>query len=82
MSRTVGLDSTLEERMDSLPWILSLATRRRGRRGRTRAVLYDDEQQVAVVRDAGRLIPALARHPGPETKKGDIEKGEDQKDRW
>ena len=43
---------------------------------------YDDARQVTVVKHDGQFIPAADRYPPPQTKKGDIEKGEDQKDRW
>jgi predicted RNA-binding protein with PIN domain len=43
---------------------------------------YDDARQIAVVQQGNALIPAVELHPPPQTKKGDIEKGEDQKDRW
>lgn len=48
----------------------------------TPALPYDDARQIAVVEDHGERVPAVERHPPPQTKKGDIEKGEDQKDRW
>ncbi len=62
------------------PWLLSLATRQRGRIA-SPPVGYDDIRQVAVVDQAGEIVPAIETSPPPETKKGDIEKGEDQKDR-
>lgn len=64
------------------PWLLEFATRARGRVP-TEPLAYDAEKQVAVVLDpTGVPIPAVLHHPPPQTKKGDIEKQEDQKDRW
>ena len=64
------------------PWLLEFATRGRGRVP-TEPLAYDAEQQVAVVFDpSGAAVPAVLHHPPPQTKKGDIEKQEDQKDRW
>lgn len=63
------------------PWLFTHATRQRGRLP-SAALPYDDERQITVVVDAGRRVPAVERYPPPQTKKGDIEKGEDQKDRW
>lgn len=65
---------------DSQPWLLSLATRQRGRTP-TDPVVYDDGRQVAVVAQAGHMVPAIETASAPETKKADIEKTEDQKDR-
>ena len=65
------------------PWLFGLATRQRGRVP-SPALPYDEARQVAVVAgtDGAAAVPAVERHPPPQTKKGDIEKGEDQKDRW
>jgi putative ATP-grasp target RiPP len=63
------------------PWLLSLATRQRGRVP-TAPVVYDDARQIAVVIEGGRVVPAITSSRPLETKKADIEKGEDRKDRW
>jgi hypothetical protein len=64
------------------PWLFELATRQRGRLP-TSPLPYDEVRQVAVIAEEdGTTVPAVERHPPPQTKKGDIEKGEDQKDRW
>ena len=62
-------------------WLLSLATRQRGRVP-TEPVRYDDARQIAVIEQAGELVPAVEASRPLETKKADIEKGEDRKDRW
>lgn len=43
---------------------------------------YDEDLDELVVADSGRWVPALDSTEKPETKKADLEKGEDQKDRW
>lgn len=63
------------------PWLFTRATRQRGRVP-SAPLSYDDVRQIAVVEDRGEVIAAVERYPPPQTKKGDIEKGEDQKDRW
>jgi hypothetical protein len=63
------------------PWLFARATRQRGRVP-TPALPYDDARQITVVAHAGAMVPAVTRYPPPQTKKADIEKGEDQKDRW
>lgn len=63
------------------PWLFQRATRQRGRVP-SQPLAYDDGLQVTVVPDGSGLVPAVERYPPPQTKKGDIEKGEDQKDRW
>ena len=63
------------------PWLFARATRQRGRVP-SAPLPYDDARQVTVVKHDGQFIPAADRYPPPQTKKGDIEKGEDQKDRW
>ena len=66
----------------SRPWLLEFATRARGRVP-TERLPYDERQQVTMVTDeAGATVPAARRQRPPQTKKGDIEKQEDQKDRW
>jgi hypothetical protein len=44
---------------------------------------YDSEQDLVIDTLAGQNLPAIdsTRMPGPPTKKKDVEKGEDQKDR-
>jgi hypothetical protein len=63
------------------PWLFSLATRRRASRSET-PLAYDPERQVTVAWKEGRLVSALDVAIPRVTKKADIEKGEDQKDRW
>jgi hypothetical protein len=63
------------------PWLLSLATKQRGRVP-TGPIRYDADQQIAVVEQAGELVPAVETRAPTQTKKADIEKGEDRKDRW
>jgi hypothetical protein len=63
------------------PWIFARATRQRGRVA-TAELPYDDARQVTMIESDGERVPAVERFPPPQTKKGDIEKGEDQKDRW
>jgi hypothetical protein len=67
--------------MSSRVWLLTLATRQRARTP-TAALTYDADRQVTVVRNALGLVPAVESSPPTVTKKADIEKGEDQKDRW
>jgi hypothetical protein len=43
---------------------------------------YDADRQIAVVIEGDVVVPAVEHRPRPQTKKGDIGKGEDQKDRW
>jgi negative regulator of sigma E activity len=45
---------------------------------------YDPELCQVMTIEGGRSIPAIEskKNKGPQTKKADIEKGEDQKDRW
>ncbi len=45
-------------------------------------VRYDETLDELVVKDGSKWIPALDSGESPETKKADLEKGEDQKDRW
>jgi hypothetical protein len=63
------------------PWLFRLATRQRGRI-LTDPLSYDPVRQVAMVHMGDAMVPAVERHPSPASKKADIEKGEDQKDRW
>jgi hypothetical protein len=63
------------------PWLLTLATRQRGRI-RTEPVTYDTARQIGVVEVDGATVPAIETSRPMETKKADIEKGEDRKDRW
>ena len=66
---------------NSQPWLLTLATRQRGRVAST-PVAYDEARQIAVVEQDGLVVPAIDSERPPQTKKADIEKAEDQKDRW
>ena len=43
---------------------------------------YDEERDELVVKEGDHWIPALDSAESPETKKADLEKSEDQKDRW
>ncbi|MEA2495359.1 MAG: hypothetical protein QOJ29_3270 [Thermoleophilaceae bacterium] len=65
----------------SSPWLFARATRQRGQL-RSEPLPYDEGLQVTVIRDGADTVPAVERYPPPQTKKADIEKGEDQKDRW
>lgn len=48
----------------------------------TEPVAYDTLRQIAVVEQNGAQVPAIETSKPLETKKADIEKGEDRKDRW
>jgi hypothetical protein len=65
----------------SPPWLFRHATRQRGNVA-SEPFFYDDELQVAVVDKGKGAIPAVSLSSPPQSKKADIEKGEDQKDRW
>jgi hypothetical protein len=71
----------MSTRTSASPWLFQRATRQRGRVA-SRPLPYDDALQVTVVSEGSQTVPAVERHPPPQTKKADIEKGEDQKDRW
>ena len=43
---------------------------------------YSDELDELLVLDADGWVPALDSSQKPETKKADLEKGEDMKDEW
>jgi putative ATP-grasp target RiPP len=66
---------------ETKPWLLSLATRQAGR-VHSEPVAYDAHRQIGVVDQAGAMVPAVETSKPLETKKADIEKGEDRKDRW
>jgi hypothetical protein len=63
------------------PWLFAHATRQRGAVP-TETLPYDAERQISVVHLDGLTVAAVERSVPPQTKKADIEKGEDQKDRW
>lgn len=63
------------------PWLFQSATRQRGDVPTSR-LPYDSHLQVSVIEQDGNLVPAVQLDAPPQTKKADIEKGEDQKDRW
>jgi hypothetical protein len=63
------------------PWLFSRATRQRGVMP-TEPLSYDAKRQVSVVETDGKTVAAVELSGPPQTKKADIEKGEDQKDRW
>jgi hypothetical protein len=71
----------LPSRNAASPWLFARATRQRGQI-HTDPLPYEDGLQLTVMDEGGRRVPAVERRPPPQTKKGDIEKGEDQKDRW
>jgi len=62
-------------------WLFSSAKHQRGQVA-VPPLPYDDARQITVVEENGALVAAVERYPSPQTKKADIEKGEDQKDRW
>lgn len=63
------------------PWLFSRATRQRGVVA-TEPLPYDADRQISVVKVNGETFAAVELSGPPQTKKADIEKGEDQKDRW
>lgn len=64
-------------------WLLDQATVRRPPLQDECLVLYDEDRQASVVMLGNGESPlAVESVGGSPTKKGDIEKGEDQKDRW
>lgn len=63
-------------------WLLDQATIRQLSERATVAVRYDDLRQMSVIDQDGREVLAVDAVGGSPTKKADIEKGEDQKDRW
>jgi hypothetical protein len=75
------LDMSVSSDSPPSPWLFLRATHQRGRVPTDR-LPYDDELQVSVMGDNGSTVPAVKHRSPPQTKKADIEKGEDQKDRW
>lgn len=71
----------MAKRNASSPWLFARATRQRGQ-APSEPLPYDEGLQVTVSRDGAETVPAVQCYPPPQTKKADIEKGEDQKDRW
>ncbi len=67
---------------DSDVWLLNQATRQPRRAERSTSFRYDNSAQVSLVDINGRIALAVEAEGGAPTKKADIEKGEDQKDRW
>lgn len=64
---------------DSRPWLLDLATPQRGRGDSAGdAQVYDDDLQMAVRLEEPHILAIDSANP-PQTKKADIETGEDQK---
>jgi hypothetical protein len=63
-------------------WLLDLATVRHCPPEPDHALAYDDATQMTLLEVDGRSVPAVTVRGGAPTKKADIEKGEDQKDRW
>lgn len=63
-------------------WLLDQATVRRAPIEPASPIRYDDARQVSLVDVGGRAAVAVEALGGAPTKKADIEKSEDQKDRW
>ena len=61
---------------------LARLARPQRRARRSERVWYDDASDMLMVRRNGRWVPGIDASESPATKKADIEKGEDQKDRW
>jgi hypothetical protein len=49
---------------------------------RSQPARYDRDRDELLVRERGRWIPAVESEEPPRTKKADLEKSDDQKDRW
>jgi hypothetical protein len=62
--------------------MLGRLAQEQGLRARPEPTRYSDALDVLLVRREGRWKPAVWEKEPPQTKKADIEKGEDQKDRW
>jgi hypothetical protein len=63
-------------------WLLDQATIRRPPVQPDSPVRYNDAAQMSLVEIDGRPALAVEARGGAPTKKADIEKAEDQKDRW
>ena len=63
-------------------WLLNRATVRRPPIQPESPIRYDDAAQVSLVEIDGHVTLAVEARGGAPTKKADIEKTEDQKDRW
>jgi hypothetical protein len=51
-------------------------------RQRSQPARYDAERDELLVREGGKWIPGVESEEPPRTKKADLEKSDDQKDRW
>ncbi len=67
---------------DTGVWLFDQATVRRPPVQPESPLRYDDAAQVSLVELDGRTALAVEALGGAPTKKADIEKTEDQKDRW
>ena len=68
--------------MDAQPWLFRRATERTIDERESHDGRYDERLQMTVVPSANGERPAIEMAEPPASKKADIEKGEDQKDRW
>ena len=59
------------------PWVLDLGTAQRGMAPDASGQRYDDSKQITFLEEPN--IAAIDVSGGPQTKKADIERGEDQK---
>jgi len=68
---------------DGMPWLFQRATVRSApAEAGDSPGQYDADLQLLVVSEGDAVVPAIDSKQPPATKKADIEKGEDQKDRW
>ena len=51
-------------------------------RQKTQPARYDRDRDELLVLEGGRWIPGIDSKEPPRTKKADLEKSDDQKDRW
>jgi hypothetical protein len=80
------LDESSEERIilvgmngeePTRPWVLDLGTAQRGMALGVSGQRYDDSEQITFLQEPN--MPMIDVRGGPQTKKADIERGEDQK---
>ena len=63
------------------PFLLRLAVRQHASPGEP--TMYDNDRDELLMKVDGNWIPAVDSPKGsPDTKKADVETGEDSKDRW